>query len=158
MRLWRLSGAVYATRFDGGYGLEHAGRWNERGRLVTYCATGPALCVLEKLVHVEDADLLPEDTMLIRYDVPGDLQVDESRLTDLPENWRADQRVTRSIGGAWLDRASSCLLRVPSAIVPVPDADDRNILINHRHQDAARITISRIEEFVYDPRLLVGFA
>ena len=157
MRLWRLSGAAYATRFDGGYGLEHAGRWNERGRLVTYCATGPALRVLEKLVHVEDAELLPDDTMLIRYDVPGDLQVEESRLADLPENWRADQRMTRSIGSAWLDRASSCLLRVPSAIVPVRDADDRSILINHRHRDAARITISRIEEFVYDPRLLVGF-
>ena len=49
MRLWRLSAAAYAERFDGGYGLEYAGRWNERGRLVTYCATGPALCVLEKL-------------------------------------------------------------------------------------------------------------
>ena len=97
MRLWRLSGAEYADRFDGGYGLEHAGRWNERGRLVTYCATGPALCVLQKLVHVEDADLLPDDTILIRYDVPDDLRVEESQLADLPEHWRADQQVTRAI-------------------------------------------------------------
>ena len=100
MRLWRLSGAAFADRFDGGYGLEHAGRWNERGRSVTYCTTGPALCVLEKLVHVEDADLLPDDTMLIRYDVSDDLQTQESRLADLPENWRA-----------WLERASSCMPR-----------------------------------------------
>jgi RES domain-containing protein len=158
MRLWRLSGAAHADRFDGGYGLEHAGRWNERGRLVTYCATGPALCVLEKIVHVEDADLLPDDTMLIRYDAPDDLRVEESRVVDLPEEWRADQQVTRSIGSAWLDRVSACLLRVPSAIVPVPDADDRNILVNHRHRDAARITISRVGKFEYDPRLLAGFA
>lgn len=81
MRLWRLSGALFANRFDGGYGIEHAGRWNERGRLVTYCATGPALCVLEKLVHVEDIDLLPDDTMLVRYDVPDHLQVEESQPT-----------------------------------------------------------------------------
>ena len=154
MRLWRLSGAMFANRFDGGYGIEHTGRWNERGRLVTYCATGPALCVLEKLVHVEDIDLLPDDTMLVRYDVPDHLQVEESQITDLPEDWRADQGVTRAIGSAWLDRASSCLLRVPSVIVPVPDADDRNVLINHRHRDAAQITISRIEKFLYDPRLL----
>lgn len=158
MRLWRLSGAAFAVRFDGGYGLQNAGRWNERGRLVTYCATGPALCVLEKLVHVEDADLLPDDTMLIRYDVPDDLHVEESRLADLPEDWQADQRVTRRVGSAWLDRMSSCLLRVPSAIVPVPDAEDRNVLVNHRHRDAARITIARIETFAYDPRLLAGFA
>lgn len=158
MMLWRLSGATFAHRFDGGYGLEHSGRWNERGQLVTYCATGPALCVLEKLVHVEDADLLPDDMMLVRYDVPADLPVEELRLADLPAHWRADQRVTRRVGGVWLDRASSCLLRVPSAIVPIADADDRNIVINHRHRDAAHITIGRIERFAYDPRLLGGFA
>ena len=156
MRLWRLSGAAYADRFDGGYGLEYAGRWNERGRLVTYCATGPALCVLEKLVHVEDADLLPDDTTLIRYDAPDDLPVEDTQLDDLPEDWQADQRVTRSIGSAWLDRVSACLLRVPSVIVPIADADDRNVLINHRHRDAARITISRVDEFAYDPRLLTS--
>ena len=158
MQLWRLSGAAFAERFDGGYGLEHAGRWNEPGRPVTYCATGPALCVLEKLVHVEDAGLLPDDTMLVRYYVPDDLHVEESQLAELPGNWRADQRVTRRLGSAWLDRASSCLLRVPSVIVPVPDADDRNVIINHQHQDAARISIARIERFAYDPRLMAGYA
>ena len=34
MGLSRLSGAAYADRFDGGYGLDHEGRWNERGRLL----------------------------------------------------------------------------------------------------------------------------
>ena len=110
MRIRRLSGADYAERFDGGFGLDHDGRWNERGRLVTYCATGPALCVLEKLVHVENANLLPDDTVLVRYHVPDD----------------------------------------------IPDADDRNIIVNHRHQDAVRITISGIEKFEYDPRLFVS--
>ena len=157
MRLWRLSAAAYADRFDGGYGLEYSGRWNERGRLVTYCATGPALCVLEKLVHVEDVGLLPDDTMLISYNVPDDLRVEEAPLADLPEEWRADQQVTRSVGSAWLDRASACLLRVPSVIVPIPGADDRNVLINHRHRDAELITISKVEKFAYDPRLLAGF-
>ena len=152
MQLWRLSGAAFADRFDGGYGLEHGGRWNERGRPVTYCATGPALCFLEKLVHVEDAGLLPDDTMLIRYHAPDDLRVEESRLAELPENWRNDQPLTRRLGSAWLDRAASCLLRVPSAIVPVPESDDRNIIINHCHRDAARIMITRIDKFAYDPR------
>lgn len=157
MRLWRLSAAAYANRFDGGYGIEYAGRWNERGRLVTYCATGPALCVLEKLVHVEEVGLLPDDTMLIRYDVPEDLRVEDSLLADLPDDWQRDQRVTRSIGNAWLDRVSACLLRVPSVIVPIPDADERNVLINHRHRDAGRITISRVGKFTFDPRLLSRF-
>lgn len=158
MRLWRLSSAEFAYRFDGRYGVVHEGRWNERGRLVTYCATGPALCVLEKLVHIEEPDLLPDDTMLIRYDAPDGLQVEERLLADLPADWQVDEGVTRSLGSAWLDGVSSCLLRVPSVIVPVPDAGDRNVLINHRHRDAARITISRMEKFTYDPRLLMRSA
>ena len=30
MRMWRLSGADYAERFDGGFGHFHGGRWNTR--------------------------------------------------------------------------------------------------------------------------------
>ena len=73
MQLWRLSAGVYAERFDGGYGLENDGRWNGRGRPVTYCSTGPALCVLEKLVHLDDASLLPDDMV---YAAPDDLKVE----------------------------------------------------------------------------------
>jgi len=153
MRLWRLSGADYADRLDGGYGLENDGRWNTRRRPVTYCSTGPALCLLEKLVHVDDLALIPDDTMLVRYHAPDDIVSEAVPLEDLPDNWRLDARVTRALGNAWLDRASGCLLRVPSVIVPVADADDRNVLINHRHEDAARITVSGVEIFEYDPRL-----
>lgn len=73
MRLYRLSRTAYAHRFDGDYGIDFAGA-RMSGAGVTYCATGPALCVLEKLVHVGDTDLLPEATILIRYDVPDDLR------------------------------------------------------------------------------------
>ena len=156
MWIWRLSGEVYAERFDGGFGLRHEGRWNDRGRPIICCSTGPALCVLERLVHIEDASLLPDDTVLVRYEVPADLRIEESPLNTLPENWRADEPLTRSIGNAWLDGGSACLLRVPSVIVPIPDADDRNIIVNYRHEEARRITISSIEEFDYDPRLLAS--
>ena len=154
MELWRLSGADYAQRFDGGYGLVCDGRWNGRGRPVTYCSTGPAVCVLEKLVHVDDPALLPDDLMLVRYDAPDELDVQEVPVEGLPEGWSIDRAVTRAIGNAWLDSLSTCLLRVPSVIAPVLDTPDRNILMNHRHDAAPRISISRIERFRYDPRLL----
>ena len=153
MQLWRLSASMYAERFDGGYGLGREGRWNGRGRPVTYCATGPALCVLEKLVHIGDSSLLPDDMMFVRYEAPDDLKVDDVPLDSLPERWDTRGGFTRRLGNDWLDGVSACLLRVPSVIVPIAGTHDRNVLINHRHEDAHRITISRMETFRYDPRL-----
>ena len=153
MLLWRLSASAYAQRFDGGYGLRRDGRWNGRGRPITYCSTGPALCILERLVHVADASSLSDDLMFVRYETPDDLQIEEVRLDSLPERWRMRGDLTRHLGNEWLDRVSACLLRVPSVIVPIADTGDRNVLINHRHEDARRITLSRMENFRYDPRL-----
>ena len=153
MQLWRLSASAYAERFNGGYGLRMDGRWNGRGRPVTYCSTGPALCILERLVHVADASSLSDDLVFVRYEAPDDLQVEEVHLDSLPEGWRTLDDLTRHLGNEWLDGASACLLRVPSVIVPIADTGDRNVLINHRHEDARRITLSRMETFRYDPRL-----
>ena len=154
MWLWRLSGADYAERFDGGYGYRYDGRWNTRGRPVTYCSTGPALCLLEKLAHIDDMSLLPDDTLLVCFDAPEDMGIEFVQLDALPDDWLADDRVTQSMGDAWFNARSACLLSVPSAVVPVSDTADRNILVNHSHEDAGRISISRVEPFRYDPRLL----
>ena len=153
MRLWRLSAAMYAERFDGGYGFTNDGRWNSRGRPITYCSTGPALCVLERLVHIQDAALLPDDTMLVSLEAPDGIDVDVVQLGELPTGWRSDQRTTRLRGDAWLHARSACLLSVPSAVVPVADSNDRNILINHLHPDVDGIVITRVEAFESDLRL-----
>jgi RES domain-containing protein len=75
MLLWRLSRAEHAGAMDGGYGLLFDGRWNSVGPAVTYCSTSPSLCVLEKLVHIEDPSLLPE-LVMVTYDVPDTLPVE----------------------------------------------------------------------------------
>lgn len=58
------------------------------------CSTGPALCVLEKLAHIEETGLLPDDTMLVRYHVPDQFCIGESPLEDLPEGWLEDEGLT----------------------------------------------------------------
>jgi RES domain-containing protein len=85
MILWRLSGEQHARSLDGGYGLAHDGRWNTAGHAVTYCATSPSLCVLEKLVHVEDPDLLPA-LVMVRYDVPDGMGMETLSVAELPES------------------------------------------------------------------------
>jgi len=153
MRLWRLSTIQFAEAMDGGYGLLFDGRWNATGRPVTYAATSPALCVLEKLVHVEDPRLLPP-LALVAYDIPDTTAAERRDIEDLPADWRDRETFTQQMGMAWLDGLSSALLFVPSAIVPVVGGPDRNALINPRHPEAGRISIARAEPFALDTRVL----
>lgn len=153
MRLWRLSSLQFAEAMDGGYGLLFNGHWNTVGWPVTYMATSPSLCVLEKLVHVEDPTLLPALAMVV-YDVPDATPVAHRTLSDLPDDWRRREGDTQRLGDEWLAGLEHALLFVPSAIVPLADSPDWNVIVNHRHPAAGAIRIERIEPFELDVRLL----
>jgi RES domain-containing protein len=153
MLIWRLSTAQFANVFDGGYGVFNSGRWNSKGNRITYCATSPSLCVLEKLVHIEDSALLPPLKM-IAYDVPGEVIRQRTDEAGLPTDWVHRTSFTQKLGDDWLRAESACLMIVPSAVLPVKDSPDLNILINHAHPDITRITVRSIENFRLDARLL----
>src|SRR5262245_43290649 len=138
MRLWRLSSVRRSRDFDGGYGLSHDGRWNTRGRAVTYCSTVPSLAALEKRVHVTDPVLLPPQ-VVVAYELPDDLSKRTIDIADLPVDWIRRETHTQAIGDGWLDSAAQLLLFVPSVVVPIANAPDRNVLINHRSANAASI-------------------
>ena len=152
MILWRLSGAQHARAFDGGYGLLYDGRWNTAGHAVTYCATSPSLCVLEKLVHIQDPELLPA-LVMVRYAVPDHLGVATIAVTELPQSWRRQESWTQQRGDRWHVTLDTPLLQVPSAIVPLAGSPDLNVLINHRHPAVAEISVISAENFVFDTRL-----
>jgi RES domain-containing protein len=106
MLLWRLSAEQYANNFDGGYGLLFDGRWNTVGHAVTYCATSPSLCVLEKLVHVEDSTLLP-DLVMVSYDVPESTEFSSIALDQLPRDWRRQEGLTNVAATLGIARAQA---------------------------------------------------
>ncbi len=153
MHLWRLSGKQHAEAFDGGYGLLFDGRWNSIGHAVTYCATSPALCVLDKLVHIEDPALLPE-LVMVTYLAPDDMAIEAVNVELLPPDWRSQESLTQQMGDDWHDEKSSVLLSVPSAIVPIRGSPDVNVLINHTHPRASEIKIAGLRSFTLDARLL----
>lgn len=153
MILWRLSGRQHVSAFDGGYGLLLDGRWNTVGHAVTHCATSPSLCVLEKLVHVQDPDLLPE-LVMVRYHVPDALGMETINVAHLPSGWQRQESLTQARGDAWHQALTAPLLRVPSANVPLEDAPDMNVIINHRHPAVREIAVAATERFVLDPRLI----
>jgi len=152
MRFWRLSSLRRARDFDGGYGLSNNGRWNTKGRPVTYCSTVPSLAALEKRVHVVDPGLLPPQA-LVEYDVPDDIPMHTIPIGGLPRDWTRRETHSQKLGDEWLDKATEAVLIVPSVIMPISTAMDRNVLINHRHDGAARITIAAVTPFTLDPRL-----
>lgn len=152
MLLWRLSSERRARDFDGGYGLGNDGRWNTRGRPVTYCSTVPSLCALEKRVHVVDPDLLPRQVMVC-YEAPDELAQRRIEISDLAPDWAAREVDTRTLGNAWLDARTEALLIVPSVIVPIAAAPDRNVLLNHRADGVDAIRIVDVVPFTLDPRL-----
>lgn len=152
MRLWRLSSARRARDFTGGYGLLHSGRWNTAGRPVTYCSTVPSLAALEKRVHATDPSLLPPQS-LVEYEAPDDLPQRTIDLNALASDWVHREVDTQRLGDHWLDSMAEALLIVPSVLMPLPHAPDRNVLINHRHPDIPRIRIVRVALLELDPKL-----
>jgi RES domain-containing protein len=151
--LWRLSGKQHAGDFDGGYGLLFDGRWNSVGHAVTYCSTSPSLCVLEKLVHIEDPALLP-DFVMLTYLAPDPLPIEAIELGDLPADWRRMEEWTRRRGDSWHRSRATPLLRAPSVIVPLADSPDCNVIVNHHHPGASEIKILRKTAFALDARLV----
>lgn len=149
MRLWRLSSLRRARDFDGGYGLANSGRWNTAGQPVTYCSTVPSLTALEKRVHVVDSNLLPPQA-IVEYSVPDYVAVHSISFDSLPSDWETH---TQALGNALLDECTALILVVPSVIIHIPGAPDRNVLINHRHLCSDQITITSITPFTFDPRL-----
>jgi RES domain-containing protein len=150
MVVWRLTRRPYAD-LSGRGGELADGRWHTRGRPIVYCAASAALALLEARVHLDlPLELLPDDYVLMKIDAPEELALRTIGPADLPAGWRSREDLCRRIGDAWLAAAAAPLLSVPSVIVEV----ERNILLNPRHDQAARISVAEILPFRWDERLL----
>ena len=154
MHLWRLSSERHARDFDGGYAIFNNGRWNTRGRPVTYCSTVASLAALEKRVHVADPALLPPQ-VLVTYEMPDSISSRTIDIDGLPRDWTVRETHTQAIGDQWLDSRAEVLLFVPSVILPVTKVPDRNVLINHRVADAGLITLVHVTPLTLEPRLFM---
>ena len=148
MILWRISNHL-SLAGDGG--LRASGRWHTRGRRIVYCAQSAAAALLETLVHFEiEIDALPNSYRLLKLVAPDDLGVERVPPEALPRDWVERTDVTRAMGDAWLRRAATAFLAVPSAIVP----ETLNVLLNPVHRDASRLVIARVSDHAVDRRLL----
>ena len=130
MKAWRISNYADLSGVGGRYS---AGRWNQLGQLIVYCADHPALALLEILVHVDAADL-PENYQLLEISIPDESIAEPA---ELPLDWASDFAVSRNAFENFCLAVDAPVLKVPSAIVP----HCSNLLINPAHPKAGAITI-----------------
>jgi RES domain-containing protein len=150
MKGWRITKQKHArTAFSGEGARQYGGRWNSPGVPMVYVAESQSLAVLEMLVHL-DAPALLEKYVFLEVEFDASLVTDLDRPS-LPKNWQSDPvpEAIQAIGDRWILSGDSAVLRVPSVLVP----GESNFLLNPRHADFGKISISRPQAFRFDPRL-----
>jgi RES domain-containing protein len=148
--LWRLYRRQHGPGLDGIGGIFAGGRWHTLGQRVVYFGGSAAIVVLERLAHI-DPDLLPNDLRLARFEFSEPvLQTKVDEFGALSAHWTQDEDHTRLIGSRWRQHGYSCLLAVPSAILP----EECNFVLNPEHPDAKRLRLVRERRFAFDSRLI----
>lgn len=128
------------------------GRWNRKGTALVYAASTRALACLETVVHLA-AGGLPLNRYLVQIDIPDDVwrmrQINTEK--SVPVGWDAlpAGKVSLDLGDAWVRGGASCILQVPSAIVP----EESNLLINPAHPTITRIRAVKVRKWQYDSRI-----
>ena len=150
---WRITKRRHArTAFSGEGARLYGGRWNSPGTSMIYVAESQALAVLEVLVHLDSSSLL-ETYVLIQVALEDSLIADLPS-SSLPKNWGEDPAPAsvQAVGDRWVSEAKTAVLRVPSTLVP----GESNFLINPKHSDFRKLTISKPISFRFDSRLISG--
>ncbi len=150
--VWRIVTARFADSAFSGEGARlFGGRWNKKGLPVVYTAESRSLALLEMMVQ---DDPPRARYLLIPALVPDSVSMREIAVSELSGDWRASaaRSELQALGHHWLQTRNSCILSVPSAVVPA----ERNFLINPLHADFSKITIGQTESLDTDVRLLQG--
>lgn len=150
--IWRIVTARFAASAFSGEGARlFGGRWNRKGLPMVYTAESRSLALLEMMVQ---DDPLRAHYLLIPAFVPSDVSLRTLEAPELGDDWRAlsARDMLQTLGNDWLQERKTCILSVPSAVVPA----ERNFLINPLHPDFSKISIGKAEFLEMDVRLLRG--
>ena len=150
MRVFRLVRKKYANPLSGEGASRSGNRWNSKGTAIIYCAASRALAMAEVAVHLS-LGLLPKDYEMVELEIPSKVSVKMLALETLPEGWTSFPHLlqTQRLGDNFVAAEKSCVLQVPSAVVP----GDFNYLLNPAHADFERIHVKSRVDFPFDPRI-----
>jgi RES domain-containing protein len=115
-----------------------------------YTSETISLAVLEYTVNYKRRGWVPA-SVLGRAGIPDDVSIDAVQLSNLPRR-RADPdppAALRKIGQDWLERGSTAVLKVPSAVV----IEEWNYLLNPQHPDFNKLVFGKPQRYKFDRRL-----
>lgn len=132
---WRYVRRQYAP-LDGQGSALYGGRWNPPGVKCIYCAETKALSYLEYTSFVSPPDRdVENDILFYPIVIPPLVSRTALDVATLPADWRAKEELTREMGREWVSTRRSCVLAVPSSLIP----RERYILINPEHDDFTHV-------------------
>ncbi len=149
MIVYRITHKKWATSLQAsGY----PARWNSSGIFILYTAENMSLDCLENVVHRKGLGLNASFEVM-HISIPNSLKMSELNVKKLPKGWddlsEKGQLLCRKLGDDWVKRRESCVLKVPSVIIP----SEFNILINTHHPHFSKIKLKDHHPFTFDNRL-----
>lgn len=151
MKVFRLVREKNALPLSGKGAAKYGARWNPIGVELIYTAENRSLAMAEVAVHLTLATL-PDDYVMLTIDIPAQVKVKRLTEADLPANWQEfpHPSSTQDIGRDFVAENKYGVLFIPSVVTK----GDHNVLINPNHVDFSKITISSMEKFPFDKRIL----
>jgi RES domain-containing protein len=104
--------------------------------------------MLEQLAQTGTGHL-PSDQVCVEITIPDAIAVEIADRNDIPGWDAADRRASRGFGDRWLMELRTCVLLIPSVIVPT----EQNVAINPAHADFARLKASAPRPLKWEDRL-----
>jgi RES domain-containing protein len=127
------------------------GRWHRHIPII-YCAESIALAAYEITAHVIRTDLIEEAYNILTLEIPDEITAKTLKPEDLPKDWKDNYDkyydFTQDLGMRWFKSVETCILKVPSVLIP----QEFNCIINSRHHEFKKISVTNIEIFTFDKR------
>jgi RES domain-containing protein len=118
---------------------------------VVYTSATVSLAILEYTANYKRRGWVPA-SILGRATIPDDVLVEAVELSALPRHWANPDPpgVLRKFGQEWLERRSSAVLKVPSAVV----IEEWNFLLNPQHPDFGKLVVGESQRYQFDRRIV----
>lgn len=152
MHLYRIDRVKYASNILSGQGaMLHGGRWNHKNTAAVYTSATRALALLEILVHIRKAGLMPKDRIMVTIEIP-DQDLIQIPSSSLPQSWREKPNGPKSnmdLFESEVIQNDSLGMAVPSVILP----EEYNYVLNPMASSFNQVAVVDVVPLDWDYRL-----